>query len=143
MKRTIFKPRSRSDEQEALELIRQVASPNWDDPSYWEFGERGDILCRLNRLGPVTRKVWLAATFTDPDKTRLAIWTYTAEGKRRIGDELSVCSNLPRIATYQDLANLIVEYSLTRFGNVVVEGMAKDIRNANATDVLSLDGQNA
>jgi hypothetical protein len=132
-----------SDEQEARQLIRQVASPTWDDPNYWKFGERGDILCRLHRLGPITRKVWLAATFTDPDKTQVAIWTYAAEGNRILEDELSVCANLPRNATYQDLANLIVEYSLTRFGNAVVDGMAKDIRNANATDVLSLDEQNA
>jgi len=140
LKRTIFKPRSRSDEQEALELIRQVASPNWDDPSYWEFGERGDILCRLNRLGPVTRKVWLAATFTDPDKTRLAIWTYTSEGRKVLDDELSVLASLPRIATYQDLANLIVEYSLKRFGKAVVDGMAADIRHANAAQ--SVEAQN-
>jgi len=133
----------RSDEQLALELIRQVTSPAFDDPSYWEFGERGDILCRLSRLGPVTRKVWLAAMFTEPEKTRLAIWTYTAEGNRMLDDRLSVCANLPRNATYQDLANLIVEYSLTRFGNAVVDGMAEDVRHANATNCLRLDVQNA
>lgn len=128
-----------SPEQEALELIRQVTSPAFDDPAYWEIGERGDILCRLSRLGSVTCKVWLGATFTDPNKTRLAIWTYTAEGNRLLDDRLSVLANLPRNATYEDLANLILEYSLTRFGEAVVHGMAADVRHANAVH-LSLEG---
>ena len=126
-----------SQEQVALELIRQVTSPTFDDPAYWEFGERGDILSRLHRLGPITRKVWLNTTLTDPDKTRLAIWAYSAQGKEFIGDRSSVLANLPRNATGQDLANLLVEYSRTRFGNVVVDGMASDVRKANEAHLKS------
>jgi len=117
-------------EVEALTLIRQVESDLWDDATFWVPGERGNILGQLQRLGPITRKVWLEAMFTNAREVRLAIWEFSAAGNRVLEDEHAVCANLPRNGTYQDLANLIAEYSLSRWGNTVVEGMAADIREA-------------
>jgi hypothetical protein len=124
-------------EAEALNLIRQVQSPIWHDRNWWECGERGDILLRLFKLGPITRKVWLNSTFPNPEQARLAIWTFTAEGNRILEEELSVCANLPRNGHYQDLANLVMEYAQAKgWGQTVVDGMAEDIRQAQAAQLL-------
>lgn len=126
MKRSIPKRLPRSRDQIALELVRQATSSYWDDPEYWEFGQRGDIIHRLRKLGPVARRVWLASTFTDPHRTRLAIWFCTAKGRQFLDDRFTACADLPRIATYQGLANVIVEFAVKRFGDSVVEDMAND-----------------
>jgi hypothetical protein len=95
----------------------------------------------LHRLGPITCRVWLATTFTDPDKTRLAIWAYIAQASEFIGDRLSVLANLPRNARYQDLAKLVADYARKRFGNAVVEGLTVDDRPVAAAH-LRLEAQN-